>query len=182
MTLDGGSVEDQVQLRQVCLPVLRCVAVSIVPPVLDSLTSFFCHRHSVTSAIDVCDRTAPSHFLLYIASHFSNSISSQSAPRELHNWENRPEVYLFTLFDLQQPSSAESQGKLRSLSLRRCLGLILFFFFFFFFFVFVIVLFCSYCYRCFFSFDATAYWPRIDSEVTNSYKLCCESLERKSVR
>jgi hypothetical protein len=40
--------------------------------------------------------------------------------------EERPEAFF-----LQQPSSAESEGKLRSLSLRRCLGFILFFFFVF---------------------------------------------------
>jgi hypothetical protein len=141
--------------------------------------SFFCHRRSVTSVVDgVFNVTVPSHFLLYITSHFSSCSSSQPTPRELHNWESSPEFYLCTLFDLQQPSSAESQGKLRYFSLHHCLGFIIFFFFF----VFVIVLFfCCCCSCCLFSFDATAVWPITGSEGTNSYKLCCECLDGELV-
>jgi len=52
MTLAGPSAENKVPLRQLLLPVLRFVVVSIVPPVLDTLVSFFCHSCSLTPAVD----------------------------------------------------------------------------------------------------------------------------------
>lgn len=80
MALAGPSVEDKVPLRQLffVLPVLRFVAVGIFPPVLGTTVPFFCHRRSVTAAIDgIFDRILPSNLLVYIASYFT--VKSQTS-------------------------------------------------------------------------------------------------------